>query len=139
MFRVQVTPGSSGSRSQQVFLGQQYAKLVRGLFLKKAKARRNVHRTWPELLGLERREVLSVTLSEFALPVPTNVSSIVSGPDGALWFTDSATNSIGRITTDGTVTNKFPVPIQTNQDNIALLDLTVGPDGALWFIEGLRE
>ena len=31
--------------------------------------------------------------------------SITPGPDGALWFTNPGNNSIGRITTDGTITN----------------------------------
>ena len=53
---------------------------------------------------------------------------IVTGPDGALWFTnDNPGGSIGRITTAGTVTNysrgHHGVP-QT---------IVVGPDGALWF------
>jgi virginiamycin B lyase len=30
---------------------------------------------------------------------------ITAGPDGALWFANSANNSIGRITTKGKVTN----------------------------------
>jgi hypothetical protein len=30
---------------------------------------------------------------------------IITGPDGALWFTNSADNSIGRITTEGVVSN----------------------------------
>ena len=53
--------------------------------------------------------------------------SITSGPDGALWFTNGANNSIGRITTSGKVTNYTGTGISDPQG------ITVGPDGALWF------
>jgi virginiamycin B lyase len=53
--------------------------------------------------------------------------SIVAGPDGNLWFTEMAGNRIGRISTDGTVT-EFPLP-----DNTDPVGITVGPDNNLWF------
>src|ERR1022692_4944019 len=54
---------------------------------------------------------------------------ITTGPDGALWFT--AEDTIGRITTTGTVTT-YPVghPILTPWGSG---QITAGPDGALWF------
>jgi virginiamycin B lyase len=52
---------------------------------------------------------------------------ITTGPDGALWFTDPGNNSIGRITTSGTVTS-YTGPGISQPDGI-----TTGPDGALWF------
>ena len=52
---------------------------------------------------------------------------ITSGPDGALWFTNSGNNSIGRITTGGTVTNYTGTGISGPEG------ITSGPDGALWF------
>jgi virginiamycin B lyase len=68
-------------------------------------------------------------------PVVTNYTgtgideplAITAGPDGALWFTNQANNSIGRITTGGVVTNYTGTGI-SGPDGI-----TVGPDGALWF------
>ncbi len=52
---------------------------------------------------------------------------ITAGPDGALWFTNSVNNSIGRISTAGVVTNY-------TDPGIDLPDgITAGPDGALWF------
>jgi streptogramin lyase len=51
----------------------------------------------------------------------------VAGPDGALWFTNSAGNSIGRITTGGTVSNYTGTGISDPYY------ITTGPDGALWF------
>jgi virginiamycin B lyase len=48
---------------------------------------------------------------------------ITVGPDGALWFTDSG--GIGRITTDGDVTQEAT--------SSGAYSITTGPDGNLWF------
>ena len=74
------------------------------------------------------------------------IHDIVTGPDGALWFTDwgeseigrmttagggalwfgeSQSGNLGRITTSGVVT-EYPV-------GFAVKEIAVGPDGALWF------
>ena len=46
------------------------------------------------------------SLTEFPLPVPdSRPYTIVTGPDGALWFTESRGNNIGRVTTPGAVSN----------------------------------
>jgi streptogramin lyase len=63
-------------------------------------------------------------------PDTSNPNGIVAGPDGALWFTQQGYNGysqIGRITTDGVVT-EYLLPYGTFPANII-----VGPDGALWF------
>ncbi len=52
---------------------------------------------------------------------------IATGPDGALWFTNSSGNSIGRITTDGVISH-FTDPSIRNP-----VGIVAGPDGALWF------
>ena len=60
-------------------------------------------------------------------------SGIVTGPDGALWFTVGLTNNvIGRITTGGNATSS---PIPTPNSNLSDIaeNITVGSDGALWF------
>ena len=54
-------------------------------------------------------------------------SGIAAGPDGALWFTNYGNNSIGRITTAGTVTNYTGTGISSPAG------IAAGPDGALWF------
>jgi RHS repeat-associated protein len=56
--------------------------------------------------------------------------SFTAGPDGALWFAEASGNRIGRITTDGTVTE---IPIPTSGSNP--LAITTGPDGNIWFTE----
>jgi virginiamycin B lyase len=67
-------------------------------------------------------------------------NSIVAGPDGALWFTDSnlgvqsnGHDAIGRITTSGVVT-EYPLSPSSSPYSI-----TVGPDGALWFTDGAEN
>src|SRR5262249_30313832 len=55
--------------------------------------------------------------------------SITVGADNNLWFTEAGTNSIGRITTTGVVT-QFALGAGRGPQSI-----TAGPDGALWFTE----
>jgi virginiamycin B lyase len=67
----------------------------------------------------------SGTITEYALSSGSDPGGIVSGPDGALWFT--ASGAVGRITTAGSVTEYST----SNSPN----DITAGPDGALWFTQ----
>ena len=59
---------------------------------------------------------------------------ITTGPDGALWFTARATNTIGRLTVGGGLT-EYAVPTAAS----GLNGITAGPDGALWFTEGTAD
>ena len=52
---------------------------------------------------------------------------ITVGPDGALWFTNWGSDSIGRITTAGVVTTYTGTGIDDPEG------ITAGSDGALWF------
>jgi virginiamycin B lyase len=68
-------------------------------------------------------------ITEFPLAASAGPTAITNGPDGALWFTESA-NKIGRITSTGVVT-EFAIPTaSTNPSGIV-----TGPDGNLWFAE----
>lgn len=73
------------------------------------------------------------TLTEFELPPAINwpyvarPHDITSGPDGALWYTDSPNDLIGRVSTTGDVTQYFLAP------GYQPYKITSGPDGALWF------
>jgi virginiamycin B lyase len=63
-------------------------------------------------------------------PLPRPLSGparITSGPDDTLWFTEQLAHQIGRITTQGEVT-EFPLP-----KDVSPVDITEGRDGALWF------
>src|SRR6266567_4359541 len=77
--------------------------------------------------------------TEFALPqlsekdCASGPQGITVGPDGALWFTDSA-DKIGRITTQGQVT-EFALPKFVSYPEKFPAQIIAGPDGALWFTE----
>ena len=73
-------------------------------------------------------------ITEF--PIPTagaSASRITAGPDGNLWFTESASEKIGRITPDGAIT-EFPLTVGQDVYHHPY-GITKGPDGALWFTE----
>jgi len=71
-------------------------------------------------------------ITEFAIPTSSSgPGAITAGPDGALWFTETTANQIGRITTDGKVTHEYFIPTA----NAGASDITTGPDGNLWFTE----
>jgi virginiamycin B lyase len=86
------------------------------------------------LLGLLLALLLAPVPAQAAItefPVPTAAShlgEIAAGPDGALWFTEEVANNIGRIATDGTIT-EYPCGCSEP------VGITAGPDGALWFTE----
>src|SRR5687767_7975121 len=49
-------------------------------------------------------------ITEFVVPTPNSQpAGITVGPDGALWFTEENGHKIGRITTDGAIT-EYPIP-----------------------------
>ena len=58
------------------------------------------------------------------------------GPDGNLWFTETGTGKIGRLSPNSfSVTGEFP----TLTPNSAPVGITVGQDGALWFTENGQD
>jgi virginiamycin B lyase len=69
-------------------------------------------------------------IRQYKLPTGTDATVITKGPDGALWFTLSGANEIGRMTTTGSMT-EYSVPT-TNGFPEAI---AAGPDNALWFTE----
>ena len=80
------------------------------------------------------RAVPPTTFTEFSVPTASaGPYDIVTGPDGYLWFTEEVGNKIGRIGTDGTVTNEFSISagVATPEPS----GIAVGPDGNLWFVE----
>jgi streptogramin lyase len=56
--------------------------------------------------------------------------SIVSGPDGNLWFIEGLSNKIGRITTAGNIT-EYAIPATDSSPGTMIS----GPDGNLWFTD----
>ncbi len=76
----------------------------------------------------------SVSVTEFTIPPPdSQPSGFVSGPDGALWFTERTANKLGRITPSGTVT-EYALPTSSTFGSQPY-NITLGADGALWFTE----
>ncbi len=69
---------------------------------------------------------------EFPVPSPAaNPISICRGPDGNLWFVESAGNKVGHISSTGTAPIDFAIPTANSNP----IDITSGPDGNLWFTE----
>jgi virginiamycin B lyase len=60
--------------------------------------------------------------------VAANPTALVAGPDGAIWFTESSTGKIGRITTDGTITEISTPGLQPQS-------IAVGADHNVWFTD----
>jgi streptogramin lyase len=78
------------------------------------------------------RMTTSGDVTNFADPGIWNPKGIVSGPDGALWFTNwgaahGANGSVGRITTSGVFS------YYRARGVISPVEIADGPDGALWF------
>lgn len=70
----------------------------------------------------------SGAVTEYALPVGSEVQGIVAGPDGNVWFTNSSYNKIDKVTTSGVIT-EYGIP-GTSPQGIA-----AGPDGNLWYTD----
>jgi virginiamycin B lyase len=73
---------------------------------------------------------------EIAEPIPSGgvadlPGPMVKGPDGNLWFVESANSEIGRINIPSFTLTMFPTPSR----NAYPIDIAAGPDGALWFTE----
>lgn len=68
----------------------------------------------------------AATMTEFDVPsANASPQSMALGSDGAVWFTETGVNKIGKITTNGQIT-EYNAPSGAN-------NITLGPDGALWF------
>jgi streptogramin lyase len=72
----------------------------------------------------------SGTITEYAVISPSpGLRFITAGPDGNLWFTEgSSVNSIGKITTAGSV-SEYRLPTYRWPEGI-----TTGPDGNIWYV-----
>ena len=82
----------------------------------------------------------SLTVSEFPLSKPSGgvtpfPSRITVGPDGNIWFTDSANGAIGSLNpTSHAIGPLNPIPT-TVVPNPNPVGITAGPDGNLWFAD----
>jgi virginiamycin B lyase len=103
---------------------QLFASLVR-------RARRRPARTRPTLECLEGRWVpatvteLSTVLTDGSAP-----TGITAASDGSIWFTERSANQLGRVASDGTLT-EYSVPTASSAPE----QITASPDGNVWFTE----
>jgi virginiamycin B lyase len=104
------------------------------------RARSLVHGLAVGLAAMLAMPAAAAAIDEFPVAPGANPGGITAGPDGALWFVEEGTSTIGRITTAGAVTNHFPVtteqsPPPTDPTLAALDQITLGPDNNLWFTQ----
>jgi virginiamycin B lyase len=66
----------------------------------------------------------TLSFTEYAPPYNDNAYAMTTGPDGAMWFTYTIRNEVGRITTEGAA-SFFSGPDAESY-------IAAGPDGALW-------
>src|SRR5260370_1531680 len=95
---------------------------------------RTAHCGSPITSGRFGRITTDGVISKFNTPSGSFPVGILTGPDGALWFTESDVRRIGRITTAGVISEFFSVPT-AGSTGTGPLGVTTGPDGALWFTE----
>ena len=82
-------------------------------------------------LGLVAGDAQAQVVTEFSSGITASARpfGITAGSDGNLWFTESNTDRIGKITTAGVVT-EYNITVGAFPN-----DITAGPDGNLWFTE----
>jgi virginiamycin B lyase len=75
------------------------------------------------------------TATTIPLAADSKTEGITRGPDGALWFANFGTHSIGRVTTGlaGTFSLPNDGPMGPAVDMSGPFDITLGPDNNLWF------
>src|SRR5205823_6545279 len=73
---------------------------------------------------------MSNGVTEYTVPTTSSQpEGLITGPDGLLWFTESASGKIGKVTTSGTFTEYSLGAGHMPQE------ICVGPDGNLWFTD----
>ncbi|MGA8097293.1 MAG: hypothetical protein WB810_01405 [Candidatus Cybelea sp.] len=77
------------------------------------------------------RITLAGEMKGYRIAAGSRLQRLIFGSDANLWFTDSGTNKIGRMSATGAV-REFPVPTAS----AGLSGICQGPDGKLWFLEG---
>lgn len=71
------------------------------------------------------------TIVEFSVPTASSgPTAITAGPDGNLWFLESKTDKIAKITTNGQITE---IPLGTT--NAFPHQIVTSPDGDLWYVD----
>lgn len=88
---------------------------------------------WLDSSGDIRKLTISsgavVSQDVYTPPNPTEARSLISGPDGNIWFVNTSYSKIVKLSPGG-VFAEYPLASGSNPQS-----LTVGSDGALWFTE----
>ncbi len=63
----------------------------------------------------------------FSTPFAMGAQTIITGPDGSIWFTHYGSAALGRLSLPSGTATEFPVPLGTNP-----FGLLFAPDGTLW-------
>ena len=85
-----------------------------------------------------QRQLPSGTFAEYPITaaheprVKPFAVGITNGPDGALWFTERGWGKLGRITTDGDITNQYSLRVKGEGPSFHPQNVVTGPDGDLW-------
>src|SRR6185437_3399582 len=77
--------------------------------------------------------VVTAEITDYTLPLLSSPSGITVGSDSNLWFTDSESSKIGKVTTTGTIT-EYSLPASSRP-----LGIASGSDKNLWFSEYLKN
>ncbi|HXI54468.1 MAG TPA: hypothetical protein VNO55_00285 [Polyangia bacterium] len=77
----------------------------------------------------------AITITEFAIPTPSQPGAICAGPDGKIWFVHQSTAppAIGNLTTAGT---NFAL-VATPSERTGPVAITGGVDGNVWYTRQL--
>jgi YD repeat-containing protein len=67
--------------------------------------------------------------TEYSLPSGSHPFGITWGPDNNMWFTNTGTGKVGKITTAGGTVTEYSAEKDEPEG------ITTGPDGNLWFVE----
>src|SRR5262245_57893241 len=87
-------------------------------------------RARPDVEPLEERWAFSVGVTECSIPTANATpTGLAVGSDGNLWFTESGTGKVGKVTPSGTFTE---YALTSGRQPYGI---TAGPNGALWVTE----
>jgi streptogramin lyase len=78
-------------------------------------------------------------MSEFALPPGSGPAGIALGSDGAMWFVERGTGTVGRVNEAGVI-SQYSIPGTVHgtglgEKNNVPMDITLGGDGDMWFTD----
>ncbi len=82
------------------------------------------------LMGAAGATAAPGDVSEIGLAAGSTPRDVAEGPDGNMWVTGGASNTIAKVTTAGAVT-AYALPLPANVSNP--WSIAAGPDGNMWF------